>query len=149
MLKKLRERSGSESGFTLIELLVVMLILGILAAIAIPAFLNQKTKASDASAKAHARTALTAMETYVTDNGSSGYTGATPSILKNIEPSLNSSTNLTVTVTDADTAAVRADNATPNPDQTFTITRDGGATTATCTVQGSGGCPNGGNWFGG
>src|SRR3954449_13424234 len=69
MLSKLRERSQGESGFTLVELLVVMLILGLLAAIAIPAFFNQRDKARDASAKEAVRTAETAMETYATDNG--------------------------------------------------------------------------------
>ena len=69
MIQKLRERSGSESGFTLVELLVVMLILGLLAAIAIPSFFNQRDKARDADAKALARTAQTAAETYATDSG--------------------------------------------------------------------------------
>ncbi len=70
MILKLRQRMAQdESGFTLVELLVVMLILGLLAAIAIPAFFNQQNKAKDADAKSSARTAETSMETYATDNG--------------------------------------------------------------------------------
>ena len=74
-LQNLRAKVGArlngdgEAGFTLIELLVVMLILGILAAIALPAFFNQKEKAGDAKAKEYAHTAQVAIETYATDNG--------------------------------------------------------------------------------
>ncbi len=69
-----RQPTSAERGFTLIELLVVILIIGILAAIAIPSFLNQKGKAYDAAAKEMARTGAEAAETYATDHGGS-YTG--------------------------------------------------------------------------
>src|SRR5271165_1549430 len=94
MLYKLRQRAKDERGFTLIELLVVILIIGILAAIVIPSFLNQKGKAVDASAKELAHTAQVAAESYATDfNGS--YTGLTPTTLQTYESTIqvNSGSN--------------------------------------------------------
>src|SRR3954469_8277924 len=90
MLRKLRERAQEEKGFTLIELLVVILIIGILAAIAIPSFLNQRSKGNDAEAKSSTVTAAQAMETWATHNNGV-YTTCNEAALDSIEPTLNDS----------------------------------------------------------
>jgi type IV pilus assembly protein PilA len=68
MLRKIRE-SQQEEGFTLIELLVVVIIIGILAAIAIPVFLSQRERGWRAQMQSDLRNAAVAMETYYTDEG--------------------------------------------------------------------------------
>lgn len=90
MFDKIRNRMESEKGFTLIELLVVILIIGILAAIAIPSFLNQRYKGQDACAKSMAKQMQTAIKTYQTDNNS--YAGATLANLSAIETSITGTT---------------------------------------------------------
>jgi type IV pilus assembly protein PilA len=149
MIQKLRERSGSESGFTLVELLVVMLILGLLAAIAIPSFFNQRDKAKDADAKEAVRTAQTALETYATDNDgfyNGGPDGTAPDAdaLVNIEPSLGNATISDVTTGDK-SYSVTVDSEVDG--QSFTISRaDTGILDSECTVHETAGCPSDGNW---
>jgi type IV pilus assembly protein PilA len=148
MLLKLRQRmSRDESGFTLVELLVVMLILGLLAAIAIPSFFNQRNKAKDSSAKEAVRTAETAMETYATDHDGK-YTGVAATDLQTIEPSLNDvGARLTIPVAATDTTytvRVTSDAASANK---FDISRTAtGVTNLTCTTAGTDGCPSNGTW---
>ena len=144
MLHKLRQRAQNDEGFTLIELLVVILIIGILAAIALPAFLNQRAKAQDTEAKSAARTAQTAMETYYTDNQTYA---CDLTCIKGIEPALNDgvagaglavtgdANTFTVTVTQAKTGSVfRISKAA-----TGRVTRD-------CDTDGAKGCPANGLW---
>ncbi len=151
---RLRRRVQDEKGFTLIELLVVILIIGILAAIAIPSFLNQKTKANDASAKELARTGETVAETYATDNNGL-YTGMSNTVLAGLEPTIQTAAgNNNAYLSDASPIGTPATGysvtATSTDGNTFTITRSAtGTITRTCTPTAtgasSGGCV-GGSW---
>jgi len=143
MLDKLRTRTSNEEGFTLVELLVVMLIIGLLAAIAIPAFFNQRDKAKDSEAKEAVRTAETAMETYSTDHNGT-YAGVALGDLQGIEPTVSATTVISDTggAGNPDSDSYRV-TVTSDSGGTFSIDRDGGTLTYPCT--GGGGC-NGGTW---
>jgi Tfp pilus assembly protein PilE len=123
-----------------------MLVLGILAAIAIPSFFEQRDKLRDAEAKADVRAAQAAIEIYANDaNGS--YAGATPAALVGIEPALtdvNSRGDLAVSSSAGEyRIAVESVNA-PNR---FWISRDpSGSLTLGCDEDGNGGCPSDGTW---
>ena len=161
MFSKLRERSQADEGFTLVELLVVMLILGLLAAIAIPAFFNQTNKAKDAAAKSDAKTAQTAMETFRVDHNGS-YSGATNTDLANIEqtlaPDIASGAKNALTV-EASAGTADTSAGTPGTDNyrvtvtnsdtgnAFFIDRaSDGTQYLGCTSPGTGGCPDTGSW---
>lgn len=158
-LQNLRAKVGarlngdSEAGFTLIELLVVMLILGILAAIALPAFFNQREKAGDAKAKETVHTAQVAIETYATEHNGA-YTGANNKLLHEIEPSLpeKAEEKPEITIVDKGGAegkdagykiTVKSESASGN---TFSVDNVKGTLTYSCTAPGNGGCPTGGEW---
>ena len=108
--------TNNKKGFTLIELLIVVVIIGILAAIAIPKFANTKEKAYIASMKSDLRNLVTAQEAYFSDNNSS-YAASTT----DMGTSYRASTGVTVAL-----GAVTATG--------WSATATHGSTTKTCTL---------------
>jgi type IV pilus assembly protein PilA len=146
-LSRARSCATQESGLTLIELLIVVAIIGILAAIAIATFNNQKSKATDAKAKSNLTVAQRAMETYFVDNGT--YIGSNtspppdPKSLLTIEPVLVDPPVPTILARGRRTYRMQV----VSPPGTFEIRRRfSGATDRTCFPVNTGGCPADGNW---
>jgi type IV pilus assembly protein PilA len=144
-----RSRLRADDGFTLVELLVAILIVGILAAIGLTSFLNQRVKAQDAEAKAAAVTAATAMIAYSTEHDGS-YDGATSAGLVKIEKALGEARGLAVEATVL-TFTVSVQSAA-SAGTVFSVTRSkDGSDTRDCTNPDAGACrsdldANGNRW---
>ena len=143
-----RPRQCEDAGFTLVELMVVILIIGILSAIALPAFLSQRTRAQDTEAKTTVRNARTTLETFHTDRGT--YDTTTTELI-DLEPSLGEARNFAVTGT-TDSFTISVDSKATDGGGTYTIQlATNGDVTRLCSNPGRGGCrataDSGGNFW--
>jgi type IV pilus assembly protein PilA len=137
MLQRLRQRLSNEGGFTLIELLVVILIIGILAAIAIPAFLSQTSKANDSAAKTQVGTLQTTEEACAAENNGS-FATCNIAALQKIEPTLKDTTTATAAVGTLGTEEFEVKSTAAGSGNAYTLKNVGGNITRSCTTSGTG-----------
>ena len=137
----------SVDGVTLPELLVVLLLIAILAGIAIPAFLDQESKANDAGAKSQARTMQTAAETAATDNNGS-YAEVAVAKLEEVEPTLKDHNTAVPTVpVNKKAEEYEVQSEAKSTGDKFKILRNSeGIISRTCEPENKNGCPKGGKW---
>jgi type IV pilus assembly protein PilA len=138
MLYQLRQRTADEGGFTLIELLVVVLIIGILSAIAIPAFLSQTSKANDSAAKTQVGTLQTTLETYASEHNGTFETEAkgipSEAEVAAIEPTLKDKSQAKWTITAASATGYTIESESISTKDKFVLTDTAGSIVRTCTV---------------